>query len=1198
MAPEEIPQSPISILRDVVSLRKQSARFFSRVAEKSNDEKLKESNATHEFIIKVLEKILAMFDAALATISRKDGISTKQPDGQIDVNDLNNMFEYLEVEQSQELDEQDTDGVPENEKAVPKRSKRPQKKNGKKQNKKKPPKERRVQKETQDNSESSWVEEFQWDNLDSEGEDDLDYYMIIYCFFQDFNAIRNYVGDRWWEYFYFKSVSIDNLAVMTNAAYEMFHEMEFELEKALKDVHPEMAHYEFMMETLFFDYGLDHVDYEDEDELTEEERSDKIFKEADWLGVTVYALVEDILAGVPPGKVPMIPLSELKKPEYGPHTVDSIRHFFGAIIFELFPECCLMKAMKKNGQLPFVVGAQDEMTLNFEHIFRVRDYPSAFIFSLALYVDIRYILEDQVRDAYDQLQITGAMTKAKLEEHLPSLKGPMALRKECTARIAELHYCVINDFTEEDRRRRFMEKGVTEPFEKHFHLKRNPVWSAFVYYAARMGKCGAVWPMMDRFLHAHGVERVLQGAVSADDTPLGLLKRFVECGLATTPAGDLVGFSRRSISLEAFTQRYGFDDGNSRRSMSYLREIIREKFDVQAGNIFSRQAAIAAAQKDGGEHSSQTLAPLNGSSPDQSVVQKIRKEALQSSRVSPVDLLEILDETTTGLLENQLTVEYFQLHDESVRLFRDLLKEFSPEADKDTSFAFDENSRGWCHWGENITLRYKGKPVLEHDIHLGDTWKIGEGVRLQVCGSRIPCEKVSWRCGQKTQWLQPLAASGRVGVYLRVLTGGRVHPGDEVVCEYASDDNVDVATVTQVAYDTSLKTRDTLDVLANHKLLLEMNRFLLRRKLTSMDDKLNQGKNAWKGWRGLRVDRVVEEGGDVKSFYFQADDGQPLANYLPGQFLSVRLPDGKIRSWTISDWPARTDPPYYRISIKLAGQSSSWMHSKCTPGTVLQVRSPAGRFVLDWTQKYSPRQIYVSAGIGITPVLAMMKAHDCHPNYRQVPALWIHVAKNSAALPFRDEVPLFEGRPFRRMHFFTDPLPSDVLGVDYDFAGRPDPEALREILAESYTWKPLGSRDYTMEGHMSFAYVCGPPAFEAAMRACLLPGGGVGLPPPFVHSESFSGSGAAVAGAGDVKRAIVRFERSGKQAAWVHEEPLSLLELAEAAGLTPDYGCRVGACGSCAARLVCGSVSGGLQLDGTVLTCSATPASEVVEIDI
>ena len=62
LAPEEIPASSVSILRDVVALRKQSARFFSRVAQKSSDEKLKKSNATHEFIIKVLEKILGRFD--------------------------------------------------------------------------------------------------------------------------------------------------------------------------------------------------------------------------------------------------------------------------------------------------------------------------------------------------------------------------------------------------------------------------------------------------------------------------------------------------------------------------------------------------------------------------------------------------------------------------------------------------------------------------------------------------------------------------------------------------------------------------------------------------------------------------------------------------------------------------------------------------------------------------------------------------------------------------------------------------------------------------------------------------------------------------------------------------------------------------------------------------------------------------------
>ena len=265
LAPEEIPPSSVNILRDVVALRKQSARFFSRVAQKTSDEKLKESNATHEFIIKVLEKILSRFDAAVATIFRKPDASstrttssTKQFDGQIHVSDLSNLFDYLDVEQSHDTEEQDADGIVEPEKPTTKRSKKLYKKNGKKPSKKKSPKEQSVKK-TQETPKSSWVDEFDWGALDDENEDEFDYYMIIYCFFRDFNMIRNYIGDRWWEYFYFKSVPINNLAVMANAAYEMFHEMESKLKKSLKGA-SELANYEFMMNTLFFEYGLDHVD--------------------------------------------------------------------------------------------------------------------------------------------------------------------------------------------------------------------------------------------------------------------------------------------------------------------------------------------------------------------------------------------------------------------------------------------------------------------------------------------------------------------------------------------------------------------------------------------------------------------------------------------------------------------------------------------------------------------------------------------------------------------------------------------------------------------------------------------------------------------------------------------------------------------------------------------------------------------------
>ncbi len=305
LAPEEIPQSSIRILRDVVSLRKQSARFFTRVAQKSKDDKLEKSNVTHGFIIKVLESILARFGAAVATVSRAPSNSVKQSSyDQIDANDLNNMFEHLKVEQPPDLDEQDVDAALESERPPEKQPKKAQKKNGKKKNKKKPSKEQRVQEETQDIPETFRIEESPWAFMLGAGEEGDDYYMIIYCFFRDFNTVRDYVVDRWVEYFYFKSHPIDNLAVMTNAAYEMFHEMESELEASLKHCRRGMADYEFMMQALFFECGLDHVDYEGDDELTEEEETDKMFKEADWLGFNVYTIVETIIKKTTPGNVP------------------------------------------------------------------------------------------------------------------------------------------------------------------------------------------------------------------------------------------------------------------------------------------------------------------------------------------------------------------------------------------------------------------------------------------------------------------------------------------------------------------------------------------------------------------------------------------------------------------------------------------------------------------------------------------------------------------------------------------------------------------------------------------------------------------------------------------------------------------------------------------------------------------------------
>ncbi|KAK7978408.1 hypothetical protein PG988_005898 [Apiospora saccharicola] len=591
---------------------------------------------------------------------------------------------------------------------------------------------------------------------------------------------------------------------------------------------------------------------------------------------------------------------------------------------------------------------------------------------------------------------------------------------------------------------------------------------------------------------------------------------------------------------------------------------------------------------------------------------KLTTSLIHEPLTSPADSIEINE---AGVVGNQPAV-----HDGPVYVF------FAEHYDYWCSeLGVDRRAWDWCHWAENITVRYKKDTTkrlrrFETEMHLGEVWRIGPDVRLELCGSRIPCQKVSWRCGQKDSWLRPLAESGRVGVYMRVLQGGRVHPGDDVVIESVpslstsaaaegelqQQQQPSVAMISRIAFDASLKTSDTLDLLANHKLLLPMNRKFLAAKKVGLEDKLNAGKNAWKGWRELRVAKVVQELGDVKSFYLEAVDGDaPLANYLPGQFLSVRVPtsavasvrDQDVRSWTISNYDARDGPTSYRLTIKRHDQPSStstststapqnssasaWMHTHAAPGTLLSARSPAGRFVLDWSQPVAMRPVYVSAGIGITPIAAMMGAHALHPKFARTPAL-------------KDE----EGKLGLGVELGVDGLSisdddDDGKGQVVVHRGRPDRETLKAILGASCRWNVLGAGELDVPAKMSTFYVCGPTAFESTVKECLAE---AGIPAANIRSESFS---STVLDRGDLETAKVRFAKSGKTATWSRDKPVSLLELAESLGLTPDYGCRVGACGSCAAKVKCGSVSGaGVQPDGTVLTCSATPASEVVEIDI
>lgn len=554
----------------------------------------------------------------------------------------------------------------------------------------------------------------------------------------------------------------------------------------------------------------------------------------------------------------------------------------------------------------------------------------------------------------------------------------------------------------------------------------------------------------------------------------------------------------------------------------------------------------------------------------------------------------------------------------------------------------------WCHWGENITFECE-KEITEADFLLGDIWQVGKSVMLQVCGSRVPCFKLAWRCGQKDSWLQDLAATGKCGVYLEVLQAGRIHPGDiaNLISRKFEVPAVDCATITRTAFADALSTRTTMDLLVDHPDLLDMNKMVFRRRLTILHDQALVGKGSWKGWRQVRVSRVVDECPDIKSFYMvpvrDDPDEAPLAAFLPGQFTTVRLPNGIIRCWSLSAYPDETDrkaPHFYRVSIRKAGMGSTWMHDQCTPGTLLDIRAPSGAFCLDWSPSFPGRQVYASAGIGITPVISMFRAHLQHQAMRRAPAVWIHVSRNLEGLPFRKELEELLAHPAAQelevqvflfltgtsqeecdtlmTKLFTIPKTKTRLRVH---SGRPKKDHLRALFTEPYVMDPLRITPIEMEGKFSTVYICGTTGFERSMKEILED---LQVPDSLVLSEAFNGDRTAAGGASSPEESEVRFTKSGITATWkkgntgqrkvnrcgteraeeaertltFNDDGSTLLELAEQLGLAPTFGCRTGVCGACEQTLCKGKVAGGLQPGGVVRICVARPASEKVEIEL
>ncbi len=495
-------------------------------------------------------------------------------------------------------------------------------------------------------------------------------------------------------------------------------------------------------------------------------------------------------------------------------------------------------------------------------------------------------------------------------------------------------------------------------------------------------------------------------------------------------------------------------------------------------------------------------------------------------------------------------------------------------------------------FGENFTVA----GLADDQVCIGDRYRIGEAV-FEVTQPRVTCYRVGIRMDDP-QIPALLISHHRPGFYLRVLREGVVQAGDDIVQVAAGPEAMTVAEVDALLYLPGHPRQQVARALRIPALPAgwrDSFRAILGQAEAPGGAEGNAGLTAlspppaWPGFRPLAVTAIGRDSESVASVYLADPNGAPVPAALPGQFLTLRLivSDGPplLRSYSLSGAPGADT---YRISVKREphGAGSRFVHTHVHPGDTLQVAAPRGTFVL---QPGDSPVLLISAGVGATPVLAMLHALADTGSGRDI--WWLHGARNRAEQPFAAESRslLAQLSSGHRYICYSRPGPNDAAGRDYQTEGRLSASVLAALHLP---------RD-------AQAYICGPAAFMTDTSAAL-----VAMGIDRIRTEIFGAAPAQTPGIaataarpphpppgapGDGPQ--VAFARSGLTVHW-DTGFTSLLELAEACDVPVRWSCRTGVCHTCETNLMSGTVSYAPDpvddpADGSVLICCSQPTGDL-----
>jgi anaerobic selenocysteine-containing dehydrogenase/ferredoxin-NADP reductase len=353
-------------------------------------------------------------------------------------------------------------------------------------------------------------------------------------------------------------------------------------------------------------------------------------------------------------------------------------------------------------------------------------------------------------------------------------------------------------------------------------------------------------------------------------------------------------------------------------------------------------------------------------------------------------------------------------------------------------------------------------------------------------------------------------------------------------------------------------------------------------RATSCDIRKDEvaSRGHWTGTRAFSVAAMRYEADNVVALEFAPRDGGALPAFRPGQHVVLSLPGIDLtRAYSLT---GHGGAEVLTIAVKKqsdelspignARHLSSHVHH-LTIGDEVRIEAPRGVFTPPL--RGSRPLIFLATGIGITPFIGHLEAlAKCEPAARVAEVLLLYGCRNGTEHPF--------GRRLRELASllpeldlvtaFSAPRPQDRCPEDYDYAGRLDLSAIDPLLPR----RPL-------------VYLCGLPDFTASMTARLVERG---MPRFDIFAEAFASPPIVPR---TLESQTVHIAGSDQSFVWSPELG-TLLDAAQAAGLSLPSGCRVGQCESCAMRIVEGTIArlGGDDIaTDQCLTCQAVPLSEL-----